>query len=99
MANPRAKTAPGATPIAPDRRRTVESRALAGQAKIEELAAFDLMTPGVVSLVEDAPLRRGLSEMAAHGVQAVLVVGKTTGPPWDGSPRPGCCPGSRLGPT
>jgi signal-transduction protein with cAMP-binding, CBS, and nucleotidyltransferase domain len=50
-------------------------------ASITELAACDLMTPGVVSIVEDAPLRRGLDAMAAHGVEAVLVVGKTTGAP------------------
>jgi CBS domain-containing protein len=97
MANTRAHTAPGAKPTAPDRRRSVESRALAGRASIEELAASDLMTPGVVSIVEDAPLRRGLSAMAAHGVQAVLVVGKTTGAPLGWITATGLLPWLEIG--
>jgi CBS domain-containing protein len=34
-----------------------------------------LMTPGVVTLVEDASLRQAFGAMAAHRVHAVLVVG------------------------
>jgi CBS domain-containing protein len=40
-----------------------------------------LMTPGVVSLGEDASLRQTYRALRAHGVHAVLVVDRTGGQP------------------
>lgn len=40
-----------------------------------------IMTPGVVSIVEDATLSHVHRAMAAHGVHAVLVVGRSTAAP------------------
>lgn len=40
-----------------------------------------LMTPGVVSIVEEASLRSVYRAMVAHGVHAVLVVGRHAGRP------------------
>ena len=40
-----------------------------------------LMTPGVVSIVEDASLRQLYRALHAHQVDAVLVVGRTNGYP------------------
>jgi len=39
------------------------------------------MTPGVVCLVEDASLRQAERAMTAHGVHALLVVGRLNGRP------------------
>jgi CBS domain-containing protein len=39
------------------------------------------MTPGVVTLVEDASLRQAFGAMVAHHVHAVLVVGRERGLP------------------
>jgi CBS domain-containing protein len=41
----------------------------------------EVMTPGVVSLVETASLRQGYRALVAHGVHSVLVLGRTTGKP------------------
>jgi len=41
----------------------------------------DLMTPGVVSIPEDASLLHVYRAMTAHSVRAVLVVGRTEGRP------------------
>jgi CBS domain-containing protein len=41
----------------------------------------DIMTPGVVSIVEEASLTQVYRAMTAHGVHAVLVVGLRTGTP------------------
>ncbi|MDX6697203.1 MAG: hypothetical protein QOE65_600 [Solirubrobacteraceae bacterium] len=55
----------------------------------DQVAGFDrldgevreVMTPGVVSLVETASLRQGYRALVAHGVHSVLVLGRTTGKP------------------
>jgi len=39
------------------------------------------MTPGVVTIVEDASVRQARRAMRAHGVHAVLVVGRSQGRP------------------
>jgi CBS domain-containing protein len=41
----------------------------------------ELMTPGVVMIVEDASLRTAYRALVAHGVHAVLVVGRSGGMP------------------
>jgi CBS domain-containing protein len=41
----------------------------------------DIMTPGVVSIADDASLTQVFRAMRAHGVHAVLVVGSTHGWP------------------
>jgi CBS domain-containing protein len=41
----------------------------------------DVMTPGVVTISENASLRRVYRALVAHGVHAVLVVGHSTGKP------------------
>ncbi len=41
----------------------------------------EVMTPGVISIVEDASLRHALRALVCHRVHAVLVVGRTTGRP------------------
>jgi CBS domain-containing protein len=41
----------------------------------------DVMTPGVVSIPADAPIRRVHETMLAHGTHAVLVVDRETGGP------------------
>jgi CBS domain-containing protein len=41
----------------------------------------DVMTPGVVTIVEDATIRDAGAAMAAHRVHAVLVVGRVHGTP------------------
>jgi CBS-domain-containing membrane protein len=45
------------------------------------LEARDVMTPGVVTIVEDASLVQVCRALAAHGVHAVLVVGRSQGVP------------------
>ena len=44
-----------------------------------ETPARDLMTPGVVMIPEDAGLRHVYHAMMAHGVRAILVVGRSEG--------------------
>jgi CBS domain-containing protein len=46
-----------------------------------ETVVRDVMTPGVVSISEDASLRQVYRAMTAHSVHAVLVVGRTEGKP------------------
>jgi CBS domain-containing protein len=46
-----------------------------------ETPVRDIMTPGVVSIPEDASLRQAYRAMVAHSVRAVLVVGRTEGRP------------------
>jgi CBS domain-containing protein len=46
-----------------------------------ETPVRDIMTPGVVSIPEDASLRHVYRAMTAHSVRAVLVVGRTEGRP------------------
>ena len=46
-----------------------------------ETPVRDLMTPGVVTIPEDASLRHVYRAMISHSVRAVLVVGRTEGRP------------------
>jgi CBS domain-containing protein len=46
-----------------------------------EVPVVHLMTPGVVSIVEDASLRRLYRALTAHEVDAVLVIGRSSGRP------------------
>jgi len=46
-----------------------------------ELEARELMTPGVVSITEDATLHQVYRALLAHGVHALLVVGRHGGRP------------------
>jgi CBS domain-containing protein len=46
-----------------------------------ETPARDIMTPGVVSIPEDASLLHVYRAIVAHSVRAVLVVGRTEGKP------------------
>ena len=41
----------------------------------------EVMTPGVLTIVEDASVRQARRAMRAHGIHAVLVVGKLQGRP------------------
>jgi CBS domain-containing protein len=46
-----------------------------------DLEARDVMTAGVVTVPDDAPLDAALDAMAEHRIHAVLVVGSKTGTP------------------
>ncbi|HEX8855883.1 MAG TPA: CBS domain-containing protein [Thermoleophilaceae bacterium] len=46
-----------------------------------DIQVRELMTPGVVTIAEDASLARVYGAIAAHGVHAVLVLGIQTGRP------------------
>jgi CBS domain-containing protein len=46
-----------------------------------ETPVRDFMTPGVLTIAEDASLRQVYRAMVAHSVHAVLVVGRTGGQP------------------
>lgn len=46
-----------------------------------EHSVSNVMTPGVLTIVEDAPLRHVLRAMAAHGVHAILVISRADGRP------------------
>ena len=48
---------------------------------LDDATARDLMTPGVIAVVEDASLRQGFRSMVAHGKHAILVLGRTNGQP------------------
>lgn len=48
---------------------------------LDDTTARDLMTPGVIAVVEDASLRQGFRSMVAHGKHAILVLGRTNGQP------------------
>lgn len=52
-----------------------------GVLPVLEREVRDLMTPGVVSIVESAALPRVFQAFAAHRVHSVLVVGANTGTP------------------
>lgn len=41
----------------------------------------DAMTPGVVTISETASLRQGYRALVAHGVHAILVIGRNNGKP------------------
>ena len=49
--------------------------------RLDQRTAHELMTPGVITIEEDASLREGLRAMVAHRKHAVLVVGYQTGVP------------------
>jgi CBS domain-containing protein len=46
-----------------------------------DIAVRDFMTPGVVTISEDASLRATYRALIAHGTHAVLVVGRSGGTP------------------
>ena len=46
-----------------------------------ETQVRDFMTPGVLTIAEDASLRHVYRAMAVHSVHAILVVGRTSGRP------------------
>ena len=46
---------------------------------LDKLTARDLMKPGVVTIVDDAPILNGFRAMAAHGTHAILVVSAESG--------------------
>ncbi len=48
---------------------------------VGDVPVSSVMTPGVLTIVEDAPLRHVLRAMTSHHVHAILVVGRTTGRP------------------
>jgi CBS domain-containing protein len=52
-----------------------------------ELEAREVMSPGVVTISDDATVDRAVEAMAVHRVHAILVVGGRTGTPlgWDSS--------------
>lgn len=52
-----------------------------GRTEYLDATVRDVMTPGVVSVVEDASVTQVRRAMAAHAVHAVLVVGRRTGTP------------------
>lgn len=58
-----------------------ESRDPLPEAHLDDATARDLMTPGVIAVVEDASLRQGFRSMVAHGKHAILVLGRTNGKP------------------
>lgn len=51
------------------------------QLPVLEREVADLMTPGVVSIAENAPVRRVFQAFAAHPVHAILVTGSNSGSP------------------
>jgi CBS domain-containing protein len=48
---------------------------------LDKVTVREIMTPGVVTLVEHASLKQAFNAMATHGVHAVLVVGAEQGRP------------------
>jgi CBS domain-containing protein len=50
-------------------------------ARLDDVTARELMTPGVIAVVEDASLRQGFRSMVAHRKHAILVLGRATGQP------------------
>jgi len=44
-------------------------------------AVSSVMTPGVLTIVDDAPLRHVLRAMSAHGVHAILAISRGDGRP------------------
>ncbi len=70
----------GGIPPLPEARPKRARRALPS-GHLDELTARDLMTPGVIAVVDDASLRQGFRSMVAHGKHAILVLGRTNGHP------------------
>ena len=68
------------SPATPEARPWPTQRPRTGR-QLDDLTARDLMTPGVVAIVEDALLRHGLRSMVVHRKHAILVVGRTSGYP------------------
>ena len=48
---------------------------------MQEREVREVMTPGVVTIVEEASVRQARRAMQAHRVHAILVVGRTQGRP------------------
>lgn len=48
---------------------------------LDDLTARDVMTPGVIAIVEDASLRQGFRSIVAHRKHAILVLGRANGQP------------------
>lgn len=48
---------------------------------LDAITARDIMTPGVVTIVEEASLKSAFNALTAHEVHAVLVVGRQFGRP------------------
>jgi CBS domain-containing protein len=46
---------------------------------LDNITAREIMTPGVVAIVEDASLKQAFNAMAAHAVHAVLILGRDQG--------------------
>lgn len=70
----------GAGPPVPEARPRSTGRVLpAGH--LDDITARDLMTPGVIAIVEDASLRQGFRSMVAHRKHAILVLGRANGHP------------------
>jgi len=67
------------TTVTAAHRRNPPSPAASGDYLETPVLAF--MTPGVLTIVEDASLRHVYQAMVAHSVHAVLVVGRTGGRP------------------
>jgi CBS domain-containing protein len=53
----------------------------AAEGRLDELTARDLMTPGVVSIVDDASMHAGFEALSANRGRAILVVEPTAGRP------------------
>jgi CBS domain-containing protein len=62
-------------------RREPEPLALRHSSYLDSVTARELMTPGVVTIVEDASLKHAFNAMVGHRVHAVLVVGREQGRP------------------
>ncbi|MGH2980260.1 MAG: CBS domain-containing protein [Solirubrobacterales bacterium] len=62
-------------------KRSRESRSPLAPGDYLETPVRDIMTPGVVSIPEDASLVHVYRAITAHSVRAVLVVGRTEGRP------------------
>jgi CBS domain-containing protein len=59
----------------------IGSPAFAPPASLHEREVREIMTPGVVTIVEDASVRQARRAMLAHRVHGVLVVGRSEGKP------------------
>jgi CBS domain-containing protein len=59
----------------------IETPASAPPSALNEREVREIMTPGVVTIVEDASVRQARRAMCAHGIHAILVVGRSEGKP------------------
>lgn len=59
----------------------IETPAFAPPTALHEREVREVMTPGVVTIVEDASVRQARRAICAHGVHGVLVVGRSEGRP------------------